>query len=168
MGALSNYTWSHTGKDDLKPTLYGDLKSNDPSMSNSRHGWKAMKTGLVVKPAGHCRTKGGLVASTKYNVSKGWKKKNHWLVVFWSVMWLRHKLTDSRGRKDSYWAWSTRSNLRCCNGFKMAPARPSIQPPRVSQNGSRLCALQKASSWEKVRKIEKVAGDGTHNAHNFH
>lgn len=50
----------------------------------------------------------------------------------------------------------------------MAPARPSIQAPRVSQNGSRLCALQKASSWEKVRKIEEVVGDGTYNAHNFH
>lgn len=38
----------------------------------------------------------------------------------------------------------------------MAPARPSIQPPRVSQNGLRICALQKASSWENVRKYKSL------------
>lgn len=75
IGALSNYTRSHFWKGDLKTTLYEDLKSNDPSMSKSHHGRKAMKTDLVEKPAGHCRTKGGLVAAPKYHVSKGRGKK---------------------------------------------------------------------------------------------
>lgn len=70
-GALSNYTRSHFWKGDLK-TLHEDLKSNDPSMSKSHHGRKAMKTDLVEKPAGHCRTKGGWVAAPKHHVSKGW------------------------------------------------------------------------------------------------
>lgn len=72
IGALSNYTRSHFWKGDLKTTLHEDLKSNDPSMSKSHHGRKAMKTDLVEKPAGHCRTKGALVAAPKYHGSKGW------------------------------------------------------------------------------------------------
>lgn len=46
-------------------------------MSKSHHGRKAMKTDLVEKPAGHCRTKDGLVAAPKYHVSKGWGPKKN-------------------------------------------------------------------------------------------
>lgn len=140
IGALSNYTRSHFWKGDLKTTLYEDLKSNDPSMSKSHHGRKAMKTDLVEKPAGHCRTKGGLVAAPKHHVSKGRgkkkKKRKPLAGRFLSMMWLRHKLTDTWGRKNSYWAWSTRSNLRRCIQNGAGPA--FFQPPRVSQNGSRI------------------------------
>lgn len=157
IGALSNYTRSHFWKGDLKTTLHEDLKSNDPSMSKSHHGRRAMKTDLVEKHAGHCRTKGGLVAAPKYHVSKGWGRGKKSLAGrLLSMMWLRHKLRDTWGQKISYWAWSTRSNLRRCiqNGAGAA----FFQPSRVSQNGSR---VSKKPLLGKIWRLREM-GHTTH------